>query len=338
MSRHPVSVGVSSSSAGYVCGKSPYIQALRGLAIAAVVLIHCLPQEALSVTLRPLLNWSVAMFLFLSGMLTSEEKIARGGVIKKRIVKVGAPYILWSAFYIAVYRPDSFLDSVFLILTGGASAQMYYLLVYSQLVLLTPLLFRLLRTHRTMLYALTPVTIALWEMSALLGFELPNFGRLFPMWLIYYLLGLEWERTKELIVGEGRAIIVIAFGALILQVVEGFFWFEFGDFNMATTQLRLSNMVFSMALICLFMAASESFKTRLSEANVIVMIGNASFGTYLCHMVFVAVINKVLGIVGISGGVSFLVEWAVVLACSVSLVLACQKIFPKRLLSAIGFV
>lgn len=58
--------------------KDLYIQALRGFAIAAVVLIHCLPQCEASVALRPFLNWSVAMFLFLSGVLTTEEKMKRG--------------------------------------------------------------------------------------------------------------------------------------------------------------------------------------------------------------------------------------------------------------------
>lgn len=65
--------------------KDPYIQVLRGLAIAAVVLIHCLPESSASVTLRPFLNWSVALFLFLSGMLTTEENVltGRGGGYSK---------------------------------------------------------------------------------------------------------------------------------------------------------------------------------------------------------------------------------------------------------------
>ena len=33
--------------------KDRYLQALRGLAISAVVLIHCLPQCAASVAIRP---------------------------------------------------------------------------------------------------------------------------------------------------------------------------------------------------------------------------------------------------------------------------------------------
>ena len=55
-----------------------YLQAIRGLAIACVVRIHCLPQRTAWVVLRPFLNWAVAGFLFLSGLLTSESNILRG--------------------------------------------------------------------------------------------------------------------------------------------------------------------------------------------------------------------------------------------------------------------
>lgn len=60
--------------------KNIYLQSLRGLAIAAVVLIHVLPTSDLTLFVRPLLNWGVALFLFLSGMLSPESKFsARGG-------------------------------------------------------------------------------------------------------------------------------------------------------------------------------------------------------------------------------------------------------------------
>ena len=57
--------------------KDRYLQAVRGAAICAVVLIHCLPQCDASVVARPFLNWGVAAFIFLSGYLTIEEKIMR---------------------------------------------------------------------------------------------------------------------------------------------------------------------------------------------------------------------------------------------------------------------
>lgn len=59
--------------------RDPYLQVVRGLAIAAVVLIHCLPQEAASVALRPFLNFAVAAFVFLSGYLTPRERTADVG-------------------------------------------------------------------------------------------------------------------------------------------------------------------------------------------------------------------------------------------------------------------
>lgn len=48
--------------------QSTRIQVLRGCAIAAVVLIHNTPPGMWQVWCRPLLNWSVGLFLFLSGM------------------------------------------------------------------------------------------------------------------------------------------------------------------------------------------------------------------------------------------------------------------------------
>lgn len=80
-------------------GKDLYIQALRGLAIAAVVLIHCLPQLGTSVAIRPLLNFAVALFVFLSGLLGPRDRVR--GVREfwgRRLGKIFAPYALWSLF------------------------------------------------------------------------------------------------------------------------------------------------------------------------------------------------------------------------------------------------
>lgn len=68
--------------------KDRYLQALRGLAISAVVLIHCLPQCAASVAIRPFLNFSVALFLFLSVVLTDERKFNAGGVFDAALARL----------------------------------------------------------------------------------------------------------------------------------------------------------------------------------------------------------------------------------------------------------
>lgn len=314
-----------------------YIQALRGVAIAAVVLIHCLPESGASIALRPLLNWAVAMFLFLSGLLTTEEKDARGRVIKRRLLKVAWPYLFWSVIYVAASRPESVAKAAWPILTGGASAQMYFLLVYAQLVALTPLLFHLLRSHRALLYAIAPVAVVLWELAALLGIDLPSLGRLFPMWLVFYLVGLEWDRWRSLLRGKTPAVAAIAATTLAAQVVEGFLWNVYGDYNMATTQLRLTNMVSSLAVIALSMLASDAFKRRLASCRYLVRLGDLSFGVYLCHMAVLMVFRKCFELLGFVGIIASLALWLAVLVTSSILVALWQRVLPKRVLGLIGF-
>lgn len=319
-------------------GRDLYIQAMRGLAIAAVVLIHCLPESAASVALRPFLNWAVPMFLFLSGLLTTEQKIARGGVLKRRLLKVAWPYLIWSAFYVAVSRPESVSEAVIPILTGGASAQMYYLLVCAQLVVLTPLLFRLLGSYRVLLYAISPVAVIMWELAALLGIDLPNLGRLFPMWLIFYLAGLEWNRWRVLLRNRVATVAAVAALALAAQVSEGFFWSFYGDYGMATTQLRITNMVSSLAVIVLFMLASDGVRHYFFLRRPLVRLGDLSFGVYLCHIAVLAVSRKVFEIAGLTGFAPSITLWLVVLVASAAFVALCQRALPGRTLAIIGFV
>ena len=57
--------------------KSAKIQALRGLAIIAVVFIHTTPGGMAQVVCRPFLNIAVGLFLFLSGMLSDAKNGSR---------------------------------------------------------------------------------------------------------------------------------------------------------------------------------------------------------------------------------------------------------------------
>lgn len=176
--------------------KDRYLQSLRGLAIAAVVLIHCLPSgEAATVWLRPWLNFSVALFLFLSGALTNRAQVEGDVHVfwKRRILHTLPPFLVWSSIYLVVFgavTPKGLLGALFL---GNASAQMYYLLVYMQLVLLTPLFFRLLDRHRVALYMVTPLVLAVRVTVSALGLPATwSFPPFCGSWLAFYLTGLDW--------------------------------------------------------------------------------------------------------------------------------------------------
>lgn len=71
------------------------IQLLRGIAIIAVIMIHTVSGEK-AILIRPFLNFSVALFIFLSGYLTNfSQGIPIKEFYKKRLIRVGVPYIIW---------------------------------------------------------------------------------------------------------------------------------------------------------------------------------------------------------------------------------------------------
>lgn len=313
-----------------------YLQAIRGLAIACVVCIHCLPQCAASVVLRPFLNWAVAGFLFLSGLLTSESKIFLGGVAK-RLHKVLIPYLVWSGIYLVVTQRLTAGGIVKGVLFGTSSAQMYYLLVYAQLVMLTPLLYRVLRSHRLLVYCVTPVFLLVREVAAIVGVALPQVQVLFPAWLLFYVLGLDWGKVGRVATRRCSLLPGLLVACLFLQLVSGFAWLARGDYNMATTQLKLSSMATSAVLVVLIGLTGHRLR-QLFARSYLVKLGDLSFGIYLCHILVLSVVTKVLGFVAIPALMATVVNLAVTLVVSACVVAVGATLLPRKVCEALGFV
>lgn len=313
-----------------------YLQTIRGLAIACVVCIHCLSQCAASVVLRPFLNWAVAGFLFLSGLLTSESKILRGGVAK-RLHKVLIPYLVWSGIYLVVTQRLTAGGIVKGVLFGTSSAQMYYLLVYAQLVMLTPLLYRVLRSHRLLVYCVTPVFLLVREVAAIVGVALPQVQVLFPAWLLFYVLGLDWGKVGRVATRRCSLLPGLLVACLFLQLVSGFAWLARGDYNMSTTQLKLSSMATSAVLVVLIGLTGHRLR-QLFARSYLVKLGDLSFGIYLCHILVLSVVTKVLGFVAIPALMATVVNLAVTLVVSACVVAVGATLLPRKVCEALGFV
>lgn len=168
------------------------------------------------------------------------------------------PYVVWSLAYALLLQGSSVLGALKALLTAGAAAQMYFIAVYLQLTLLTPLLYRLLKWRPLIAYAITPLSLAVYEALTVAGIALPILGRLFPMWLIFYVVGLDWERWHSRLQGK-LGVASIALGmSLATQLILGFAWLRLGDYNMATTQLKLSSMATSLCAIAVIMLLPTS--------------------------------------------------------------------------------
>lgn len=251
--------------------------------------------------------------------------------------KVLIPYLVWSIAALAVSKSLSVGGIVKGILFGAASAQMYYLLVYAQLVLLTPVFYKLLRSHRALVYAATPVFLLVREVAALLGVALPQVQVLFPAWMIYYAMGLDWERLGVAARRAGRALPVALLVCLVVQEIVGFSWLHFGDYNMATTQLKLSSMAGSIVAALIIGVAGSRLRAMIAR-GWLVTLGDASFGIYLCHLLVLMVVGKVVGLVVAPLLVVTILKWVLTLGMSCAIVRGAIRFLPRRLCDVLGFV
>lgn len=222
------------------------VQVLRALAIIAVVAIHTCPSGLPQVIVRPFVNFGVGLFLFLSGWLTRKSDFGMS-FFKRRIFRVLVPYVIWTVVY-SLQRgaPDKIL---FNLLTTKACAAFYYVAVYVQFVLLTPLLCRLADSRfRHAGWLVAPI-------SVLAFMYLPQFGVCEPGehmslvwnicclgWFTYYYLGIMCARGYVRVEGYRPLILVAVYLlTLVVQMAEGYAWLQVGYANIGS-QLKLSSL------------------------------------------------------------------------------------------------
>ena len=279
--------------------KQRKIQIVRAMAVFLVIMTHTVFMDPHEMIVRPLINGGVPVFLFLSGYLTSMPIGDVGSFYKKRLLRILIPYLLWSVIY-TVYH-GTYRDFPWNLLTGQCCSIFYYILVYLQCVLLTPLLGRLLRSrYRWMGYLITPLAILVEQFLAWKGLLL-----IYPwnvnnclVWMIFFYLGLDMRSRKGRqesagrIIGSGIGLIV---GLLLEIFVVASYWQDFGRYDIATSQVKLITMINSLLLLRIlaeYLRKEEDVhigKVGVIQGGREIMssIGDASFGIYLCHSLLI---------------------------------------------------
>lgn len=200
------------------------VQLLRAISIIAVVLIHTSPHGVLQPLSRPFINFAVATFFFLSGYLTCIENDNWGKFFKKRILRVLIPYVIWTVLYCIVKKAWSLDQLLYNLVTAKASVMFYFILIYIQFVLLTPLIGKLAKSrYRWMGWCIAPIATLVFRYYPLLsGSEYPTMikimmGNCCLTWFTFYYLGILlgngiWARKDKL------SLLAVLYGlSLLLQ-------------------------------------------------------------------------------------------------------------------------
>ena len=172
------------------------IQILRGLAIMGVVLIHNTPVGIEQVIYRPFINYSVGLFLFLSGLLTNYQTLD----YKKRLKKVLIPYVIWTLIYVVatnIRTPQMIMGKLFESLVfASAAAMFYYIFVYLELNLCVNIFDKIGKSKYKLWVFLIPVIeITLFRSLPMLGVYTiePTGGRVLSIsclpWIAYFYFG-----------------------------------------------------------------------------------------------------------------------------------------------------
>lgn len=296
------------------------IQIIRAIAIIAVVIIHTTPSGIGQVICRPFLNFAVATFLFLSGYLTKAENDDWKAFYKKRITRVIIPYIIWSILCSlpAVYKKG--IETLIInLVTANASAVMYYIFVYIQFVLLTPLLGRLAKSkYRTLGWFVAPVSLLIFKYYFLLtGTELSTsaqiiWGNSCLGWFTFYYLGLLLGNKIIEVNYRLETLSFLYVISLFLQIAEGYGWFLLGDTNCGT-QMKLTTLVTSTIFLLIvhsFLRKKKDYQNRFLR-----LTGDYSFGIYLSHLAILVVLQHTNGYSLLPYPVNSLVVLLISLGC-----------------------
>ena len=192
---------------------------MRVIACLAVIIVHItaigttdyiqgsLPHIIILILNRSL-KFTTPVFIFLSGVTSfysyRKKEFEYLPFIKKRMVKVLIPYIVWCVIYYAVYMEkrlygfypfdmQDFMDKVF---NGTMSYHLYFVIIIVQMYIVGPVFYKLLKKsgNRVAILIISSIITALC--AEFIRYE--NSDRLFLKYMFFFMLGiyvtLEYDR------------------------------------------------------------------------------------------------------------------------------------------------
>lgn len=280
-----------------IMAKNEKIQILRALSIFSVVLIHTCPNGIWQVICRPFINFGVATFIFLSGYLTKLDNDNWLFFYKKRILKVLIPYIIWNILY-SLANGCGVKQIIVNLITTKSAAQLYFVFVYIQFVILTPLLGKFIKSKFNWVgWLIAPVSTIIFKYYWLLSGKVLNkyielmWSVCCLGWFTYYYLGLLVGNKIKVCNYNIKKLIILYVFSIALQMIEGYGWLILGEVNCGT-QLKMTSFLTSSLFILMAYWYISNDKIKMKN-KFLILVGDCSFGIYLSHIAIMKVLNLI---------------------------------------------
>ena len=283
--------------------KNEYFQNIRGICIILVIAIHLLRQNEqgnvndFNIILRTIMNFCVGIFIFLSGYFVNIKKVENNkkGWIIKRLKRLGIPFLIFSALAATIAlieNHNSISEYIIDIVLGRASAQLYYIVVLIQLVILTPFIIKIIQSKKKSLnigvILITPVyLIVLAILNIKYHYQLPQYATIFLGWILYYYLGIYYKINKDnisLIKFKNKKCILVP--VILINCCINIYMYKIGiNYGYVISQVRLLNMLYILYVIVVIL----KFENRFKNINCLTKLGDLSFGIYFIHTYFIKI-------------------------------------------------
>ncbi|MBU3111060.1 acyltransferase [Clostridium lacusfryxellense] len=294
--------------------KDLFFQKVRGISIIAVVLIHALGMTYKGDTniiliLRQFINFPVAIFFFISGYFIKQSKFINVKNIKNfitsRLIRITIPYLVWSILSI-IFISNSYnfnLKKICIsLLMGQVVAPYYFIIVMIQLILITPIVTKVMRNNAVskLLWFITPVFLVQFYIIQII-FKINIMSSMyyalpFVMWFSFYYYGIvignkpekEAKISSNIKINIKLYVVFLVASIIEAQILNS----KFELFGFAQSQLKISSLVCTFFLINVFIGSKS--RIRHAKANdILVKIGDNSFGIFLIHIFILMIVSKI---------------------------------------------
>lgn len=298
-----------------------WVNNLRVIALFCVIILHVTSLLLMQYGKVPLNQWLIAdfynalvrfavpVFVMITGALLLHREYELGDFLKKRFSRLLWPFLFWSLVYITYswYNGDvEFGDDtlvnvkiVLLQLQKGSFYHLWYVYMLIGLYLFIPIISKFVRnaTDKELIYF-----IAVWYVVMI--FTKPYLSAYAPQVDVHYFTGY----LGYLVLGHYLAfcrlpgknfkgwMIVLFFFALGAITFETYL-LTVRDDTLSTTMFEpLGPYVAVFASSVILWARSAKFTLPLSLIKLRGLIGSLSLGMYLCHALFLVLLDQYLGI------------------------------------------
>lgn len=173
---------------------------------------------------------------------------------------------------------------------------MYYIFIYCEFTLMIPLIDKLSKSkYKYLGFLLSPIEIICMRLIPLIsGYEVNKYieGLLSISclgWFTYFYLGYLIGNNLLKVKLATKKMIFLWLIAIVLQIIEGYWYFSMGETNCGT-QLKLSSILTGTIFVMLAYRCINSGK--LLKSKILCLLGDSSFGIYFSHLAVMAILSK----------------------------------------------